>query len=154
METLKLLIVKKNLIKPPHGEYIALEKLESAYRNCNVFDFILVYVDSQHFHCIALGVPNRDRAIAWAKENSNPNEDFGKLCTDPAFIHHALNELKNTGRKLKLKSIETVRAVHLCAIDWTPQNNMLTAAMKLNRNEIVKAFRPQIDKMYESLADE
>jgi len=152
---LKIIDRKKNLIKPPHGEYIALEKLESAYRNCNVFDFILVYVDSQHYHCIALGVPNRDRALAWAKETSNPNEkDFGKLCSDPAYIAHALNELKNTGRKLKLKSIETVRAVHLCAQEWTPQNNMLTAAMKLNRNEIVKAFKPQIDSMYESLADE
>jgi len=54
---------------------------------------------------------------------------------------------------MKLKSIETVRNVYICSEEWTPQNNMLTAAMKLNRNEIIKKYRKNIDEMYEELKD-
>jgi len=64
-----------------------------------------------------------------------------------------LTELKNTGRKMKLKSIETVRNVHLCSEEWNPQNNMLTAAQKLNRNEIIKKYKTVIDQMYDELKE-
>jgi len=150
----KIIDRKKNLIKPPHGEYIALEKLESAYRNCNLLDFVLIYVDDKHDHVVAVGVPNRDRLIAWAETSNNPNvHDFGKLCRDEKTKIHLLTDIKNTGRKMKLKSIETVRNVYICSEEWTPQNNMLTAAMKLNRNEIIKKYRKNIDEMYEELKD-
>jgi len=154
MEISKLLTEKKNLIKPPHGEYIALEKLESVYRNCNLLDFVLIYVDSHHDHIVSIGVPNRDRLLTWAKSVNHPKVDnFAELCSDQKARNHVLTELKNTGRKMKLKSIETVRNVHLCSEEWNPQNNMLTAAQKLNRNEIIKKYKTVIDQMYDELKE-
>ena len=38
--------------------------------------------------------------------------------------------------------------------EWTPQNEMLTAAMKLNRNFILKKFQKEIDGMYLELEKE
>jgi len=150
--SLKLIDRKKNLIKPPHGEYIALEKLESAYRNCNLVDFVLVYADQYKNECVAVAVPNRDRLTEWAKNNNIKNDsDLTQICEDPIVKAHVLSELKTTGRKMKLRSIETVRNVYLCPWEWNPQNNMLTAAMKLNRNEIIKKFRGEIDQLYEEL---
>jgi long-chain acyl-CoA synthetase len=147
---------KKNLIKPPHGEYIALEKLESVYRNCTYVESILVYVDSEHHECIAVVVPNRDPLFELAKKAGSavkaPHDDFVALCADPEVQRLVLHELQTTGRNLKLKSIETVRALRLLSEQWTPQNLYLTAAMKLNRGYIVTQIRPLINQMYDDLA--
>jgi len=149
---LKIIDRKKNLIKPPHGEYIALEKLESCYKNCQFVEFICVYVDSTHYDCIAIVTAVKDRLTAWAKANNIPEaNDYNELCASPQVTEFVLNELKNTARKTKLKSIETLRHVTICPDEWTPQNIMLTAAMKLNRTEIVKRFRNDIDRMYDEL---
>jgi long-subunit acyl-CoA synthetase (AMP-forming) len=47
---------------------------------------------------------------------------------------------------------ETLSDVLICAEEWTPDNQMLTAAFKLNRNEIYKNFKKEIDAMYARLA--
>lgn len=146
---------KKNLIKPPHGEYIALEKLESVYRNCTLVESILVYVDSEHHECIAVVVPNRDPLFELAKKAKGlkaPADDFVALCADPEIQRLVLHDLQTTGRNLKLKSIETVRAIRLLSDQWTPQNLYLTAAMKLNRGYIVTQIRPLINQMYDELS--
>jgi len=49
---------------------------------------------------------------------------------------------------MKLRSIETVKSIKICPFEWTPQNGMLTSAMKLNRNEVIKKYREDIDNMY------
>jgi len=147
--SLKIIDRKKNLIKPPHGEYIALEKLESCYKNCTYLDIICVYVDSQHFDCVAIVTPNRERLTAWAISQKLSNTDnFPLLCENPTVMEFLLTEIKNTGRKMKLRSIETVKSIKICPFEWTPQNGMLTSAMKLNRNEVIKKYREDIDNMY------
>jgi len=149
---LKIIDRKKNLIKPPHGEYIALEKLESCYKNCTYVDLICVYVDSSHFDCVAIVTPNRERLTAWATSQKLPNtENFPVLCEDPKVKDFLLSEIRATGRKMKLRSIETIRSITISPFEWTPQNNMLTSAMKLNRGEIVKKYKKDIERLYEDM---
>jgi len=62
-----------------------------------------------------------------------------------------LLEVQNVAKDLKLKSIETARNVWLLPDDWTPENQMLTVAMKLNRPYVVKAFKSTIDTLYAEL---
>lgn len=143
---------KKNLIKPLHGEYIALEKLESAYRNCPYIQTICVYVDASHSECIAMIYPNKERLTEWAQSQGLKSaEDFGALCKDEKAVRFILSELRKTGNSSNLKSIEMIRAVRLYPDEWTPQNEMLTAAMKLNRNVIVKKLKSDIEDMYKEL---
>jgi len=111
-----------------------------------------VYVDSSHSDCVAIVVPNKERLTNWAQTNSNlKNKDFSALCKDEETSNYVLQELKTAGRKNKLRSIETIRSVKLSSEEWTPQNGMLTAAMKLNRNDIIKKFKNDIDGMYKHL---
>lgn len=146
---------KKNLIKPPHGEYIALEKLESVYRNCPYVMFICVYVDSTHSECVALIHPNRAKLLEWAQSTGHAKaDDFNALCDDPEVANFMLKQLRSTGLSQNLKSIETVRKVKLLSEEWTPQNNMLTAAMKLNRNVVLEMSRDYINQMYKELGYE
>jgi len=146
---LRIIDRKKHLIKPPHGEYIALEKLESVFKNCAWLSFLMVYVDGSHYDCILIGVPNQVMLMDWAKSNSIPNAtNLAALCKEPAARKKVLDELTTIGRNLGLKSIEMVRAVHLTHEEWTPQNSMLTAAMKLNRTVVVKQFAKEIEALY------
>jgi long-chain acyl-CoA synthetase len=75
---------KKHLIKPPHGEYIALEKLESVYRNCNLIESLCVYVDSMHYHCVCIAVPVRDVFLEWCKSHNFNVRSRENLC--PTFV--------------------------------------------------------------------
>lgn len=143
---------KKHLIKPPHGEYIALEKLESIYRNCSLIEALCVFVDASHYDCVALAVPNRDLLTEWAKANKLANaDDYNALVASVPVRDHILRELVNTGRRLGLKSIETVRALRLFPEPWTPQNKFLTAAMKLNRPFVTTELKSHIEAMYKEL---
>jgi len=149
---LKIIDRKKNLVKPPHGEYIAIEKLESCYKNCPWLSFLMVYVDGYHYDCVILGVPNRTLVIPWAQENNLASaNDWTKLCTEKKVRDKILSEVQNVAKDLKLKSIETVRNLWLLPDDWTPENQMMTVAMKLNRPYIVKAFKWTIDTLYAEL---
>jgi long-chain acyl-CoA synthetase len=150
--SLRIIDRKKFLIKPPHGEYIALQKLEGVYRHSPFLLFSIVYVDGYHYDCVVIGVPNAELLTKWAKETNVPNAaDIKKLCLEPAARKKVLEELQKVGRELGLKSIETVRAVFLSPEEWTPQNDMLTAAMKLNRNIIYKRFDAEIKQMYKEI---
>eukprot|EP01129_Flabellula_baltica_P009377 TRINITY_DN381_c0_g1_i1.p1 TRINITY_DN381_c0_g1~~TRINITY_DN381_c0_g1_i1.p1 ORF type:complete len:706 (+),score=169.78 TRINITY_DN381_c0_g1_i1:25-2142(+) len=144
---------KKNLIKASHGEYIALEKLESAYRNCSLLDTLIVYVDGLHFHCVIVGVPNRERITSWAASKGIDTSDYGAVCSHHDVRHHVLRDLARIAKERKFRSIETIKAVYLSPEEWTPQNNLLTAAMKLNRSYIIETFRGEIDAMYTALGE-
>jgi len=149
---LKIIDRKKNLIKPTHGEYIAIEKLESCFKTCPWLSFLMVYVDGSQFHCVLLGVPNRPIVEKWAKENNVPNADnWQKLCQEKQVRTKVLSEIMKTGNELKLRSIELIRNVYLLPDEWTPENEMLTAAMKLNRTFAVKKYKKEIDIMYQEL---
>lgn len=137
--TLRIIDRVKNLIKPSHGEYIALEKLEAVYRTCPMIDNIVVYADSHHFDCIGIVTPNRAATEQW-------KDDSAKL---EAAI---LKALQQTAQQNGLKSIEFIRAVHVADEEWTPENGMLTAAQKIKRKPIVDRHQAEIDAMYKRLS--
>jgi long-chain acyl-CoA synthetase len=150
--TLKIIDRIKNLIKPPHGEYVALESIESRYRNCPFVDHVCAYVDGEHNEVVAIVSPNRLMVESWAQKNSIDTSDLGVLYAKPELNAAVLKALQDVARQHKLKSHEMIRAVYLCPDEWTPDNDMLTAAQKLKRNNIVKAYRQQIDTMYAKFA--
>jgi long-chain acyl-CoA synthetase len=152
--TLKIVDRIKNLIKPPHGEYVALESIESRYRDCPFVDHICAYVDSEHNEVVAIVAPNKLATEAWASKNGIDSSDWGVLCQNPELTKAVLKDLQATARKFKLKSHEMVRALHITAEEWTPDNDMLTAAQKLKRNNIISHYRKQLNDMYATFQDD
>eukprot|EP00007_Cunea_sp_BSH-02190019_P005185 CAMPEP_0174242634 /NCGR_PEP_ID=MMETSP0417-20130205/28580_1 /TAXON_ID=242541 /ORGANISM="Mayorella sp, Strain BSH-02190019" /LENGTH=691 /DNA_ID=CAMNT_0015322053 /DNA_START=204 /DNA_END=2279 /DNA_ORIENTATION=- len=149
--SLKVIDRIKNLVKPPHGEYIAIEKLEAAYKACRYVLNICIYVDSEHNDVVALVNVNPTSILNYARRNDLPDSNnLELLCKHHDVIAEVLDSLQRTGRDAKLKSIETVRHCTLYDEEWTPDNGFLTAAMKLNRNAILEACRDDIDHMYGS----
>ena len=150
--SLKIIDRKKNLIKPPHGEYIAIERLESEYKNCPLVHNLLVYVDSFHNSCLAIINPDPSATLHWARQNNLEHADnLHAVCENPALHKFFLRSLQQVAEKNHLKAIEFIKGVHVDPVEWTPDNTFLTAAMKLNRQAVVNHFKPQIDKLYETL---
>jgi long-chain acyl-CoA synthetase len=147
--TLSIIDRMKNLVKPPHGEYIAIEKLESMYKNCPLVANIMVFAHSQSDFIVALVHPNK--AALEKKVNGSSWHD---ICESPEAKKAVMSALLQTWKELGLRGIEKISNVALYPDEWTPDNNWLTAAMKLKRPDILKDHKEEIQELYKELKSE
>jgi len=137
---------KKNLIKPPHGEYIAPERLEAVYKTAANIESIMVYACSTQNELIAFVKPKKElqteqhKSVSWESFVESPDAE-----------KTILNGLNQVWKDNNLKSIERIHAVKLFAEEWTTANGWLTAAMKLRRQEMHKVHANLIEKMYQKI---
>jgi long-chain acyl-CoA synthetase len=71
-----------------------------------------------------------------------------ELVHDQKLTSIVLNHLLETGKKGGLGGIELLQGVILTEEEWTPQNNLVTSAQKLNRKGIVAKHKKEIDRAY------
>jgi long-chain acyl-CoA synthetase len=152
--TLSIIDREKNLIKPPHGEYISLEAIESVMKNCLLLENLMVHVDGDHNDCIAVVVPNMGEILKYAKSNGISTEDNTAVLSDKRVIKYVLDDMAKVGRKHALKSIETVRNVRFSTFEWTPETGLVTASLKINRKNILEKFKNEVEEMYNELANQ
>ena len=150
--TLSIIDRKKNLVKLAHGEYIALERLESIF--C-ASPFVapngcMVYADSFKNFPVAIVVAQPGPTKKWAEENGITGT-FSELCRNPKVQQHILKSLEEVGRHAHLKRYEEVKAIRVFDDLWAPENDLLTAAFKLKRNNLVKKYQTYLDEMYETV---
>ncbi|KAJ3030890.1 UNVERIFIED_CONTAM: long-chain fatty acid-CoA ligase [Siphonaria sp. JEL0065] len=154
--SLQIIDRKKNLVKLSNGEYIALEKLESNYKVSKFVQNICVHADSEQSYAVALIQPiEKEIRGAAVQLNLYPDTNVEHLelkeLTDRKEIRElVLKSLKDVAKSIGLKPSEVVGQVFLSHEEWTPQNGMLTAAMKLQRKDIVKKYKTEITTMYSS----
>ncbi|KAJ3054930.1 long-chain fatty acid-CoA ligase [Rhizoclosmatium hyalinum] len=153
--TLQIIDRKKNLVKLANGEYIAIEKLESTYKTSKFVQNICVHADSEKSYCVALIVPVEAQIRAVASELNlagidAANGDYEEICARKEVRDKVLASLKDVAKSVGFKPAEVVGQVHLCHEEWTPQNGLLTAAMKLQRKQIVTKHKKEISVMYSS----
>ena len=133
---------KKNLVKLLGGEYIALEKMEMTYGNCEFVDAIAggicCYGDGEMDRPVALMQLNQTVAQKWAKDNGM-TEDIEELKDAPELHKAVLEAMKaEHGKSGELSHLEKLVAVSLLTDPWTPENGCLTAANKLQRRMVVQ----------------
>jgi long-chain acyl-CoA synthetase len=144
---LRIIDRKKNLVKSLNGEYIALEKLESVYRSVPVVANICVYADVSQAKPVAIIVVAEPALKALATRIGVDGEP-GELVHNHKVRAAVLIEMQNRGRMGGLTGIEIIDGVVLSDEEWTPQNNMVTAAQKLMRKNIVAKFENEIKQAY------
>ncbi|KAJ3070183.1 long-chain fatty acid-CoA ligase [Podochytrium sp. JEL0797] len=152
--TISIIDRKKNLVKLSNGEYIALEKLESNYKVSQYVQNICVYADPEQSYAIAIIQPVEKELRRLAGElNKTPGLDvdfldFAEICGREDVRAAVLESLKGVAKAVGLKGAEIPGQVLLTDVEWTPQNEMLTAAMKLQRGVIGRRYRGLIGEMY------
>lgn len=144
---LKIIDRKKNLIKGPSGEYIALEKLECVFKNCDWVVSLCAYADSYRPYNVAIVQPQQQKVLAWGA-SKGLKDSFEDLCHKKELRKAICDELNAVGKAAGLKHFELLQNVVLVPEEWSSANRMLTAAMKLNRQNIYKTFKAEIDDMY------
>ncbi|KAK1759282.1 putative long-chain-fatty-acid ligase [Echria macrotheca] len=145
---LKIIDRKKNLVKTLNGEYIALEKLESIYRSAPVVANICVYADDTKTRPIAIIVPAEPALLKLAEGLGLAGESIEELVHEKKLQAAVLKELQNAGRAGGLSGIEIIEGVVVSDHEWTPQNNMVTAAQKLNRKGILNHYKKEVAEAY------
>lgn len=141
----------KNLTKLQHGEYIALNKLESIFADTPFIqpNGILVYGDSFRDYAVALALPQMKYLESVAREKGIEFTSSKDLLRNPQMLKLILKSLDELADQAKLASFERVKKIYLCEEDWTVENGMLTATQKLKRHAIVEKYKRQIEEMYQ-----
>jgi len=144
------LIEKKNLIKLSGGEYVALELLESLYCGSPFVspNGICLYGNSHEDFIVAFILPQKTYLTTWCQENSITETSYDKLLLNKQVKQAIANSFKDIATKNKRKNFEMIGDFILYDEEWTPENTMLTAAMKLKRENIYKKYKTDGEALY------
>lgn len=145
--TLQIIDRKKDLWKGPNGEYVALTKVEAALKLCEFVDMPMCYGKTGGEWPIALVCPQKPKILALGKE-LGLGDDFEALCVDKKVSDKVQEACRAKCKEMKLVEFEIPKKIALIAELWTPENDLLTAAMKLKRPIIATKHKAEIDKLY------
>ena len=117
-------------------QYIALERLESIYKSCNLVANICVHANSNAKQPMAVIIPHADhlRHALEGKAGLDAHAPLAELCKDRAVAELVLKECNAVGKKNGFKPLELLQTVVLTAEEWTPESGLVTAAQKVQRN--------------------
>lgn len=147
--TLRIIDRKKDLVKLSHGEYVALGSNEAKFLESNLIENVMIYGDSLHSSCVCLIVPNLAVLKSLSTTLGLTHIEVDQLYDHPKIYEQYKLELNKIAKKYNMHKFEIPSAFKLMSTKWSSQNGLLTEAMKLKRNEIVKRYKKDIEKLYE-----
>ncbi|RWR93760.1 AMP-dependent synthetase/ligase [Cinnamomum micranthum f. kanehirae] len=143
---------KKNIFKLAQGEYIAPEKIENVYANCQFIAQCFIYGDSLSSCLVAIVSVDQDVLKAWAASQGIHFEDFKRLCDDSRARAAVLTDMDAVGREAQLRGFEFAKAVTLVPEPFTLENGLLTPTFKIKRPQARAYFAKAISDMYAELS--
>ncbi|PQM37518.1 long chain acyl-CoA synthetase 9 chloroplastic [Prunus yedoensis var. nudiflora] len=147
---LEIIDRKKDIVKLQHGEYVSLGKVEAALSVCPYVDNIMLHADPFHSYCVAIVVASRITLEDWATKQGIAFSDFSDLCVKEETIKEVQASLIKEAKKARLEKFEIPAKIKLLSEPWTPESGLVTAALKLKRDVIKKAFSEDLSKLYAS----
>lgn len=144
---------KKDLVKLQHGEYVSFGAVETELKNFPLVENVCVYGDSNHNYIIAIILPAQaklnEEVQKWKLAATVTTEELKQMCSDQAFLGHIQQCLvKFCAKQTKLTKFEIPQKVILATEEWTPDNEMVTATLKVRRHKIYQHYKPRIDQIY------
>ena len=127
-------------------QYIALERLESIYKSCNLVSNICVHANPNAKQPMAIIIPHAEHLRQTLKDTPgiDTSKPLNDLCHDKAVVALFLKELNAVGKKNGFKPLELLQTVVLTAEEWTPESGLVTAAQKVQRKKVAEAFEKEI----------
>ncbi|GAB66815.1 long-chain fatty acid CoA ligase [Plasmodium cynomolgi strain B] len=141
---------KKNIFKLSQGEYIAVEKIESVYRQSLYISQIFVFGYSYESVLVCIVCPSLDTIEIWKNEKkiSKTDEEVMQM---PEYKKDVIDDLIKMGKKDGLKGYEQIKDVYFATEPFTIENDLLTPTGKIKRHAVQKKYKEEIDKMYKQL---
>eukprot|EP00030_Apusomonadida_sp_AF-17_P004287 a508946_38.p2 GENE.a508946_38~~a508946_38.p2 ORF type:complete len:725 (-),score=325.16 a508946_38:57-2204(-) len=136
---------KKDLVKSLTGEYVSLGKVEGSLRNCRFIDNVMVCQEPSRPYAFAVLSVNAEKLSAGME---TPVTDAQIRAQDERVVSFLKAQIKATGKAEGLKTFEIPTEIHLDADAWTPESDLVTAALKLKRANCMKKFKDVIAAKY------
>lgn len=146
---LEIIDRKKDIVKLQHGEYISLGKVEAALGISNYVDNIMVYAEPNHNYSVALVVPVHQVLEDWAKRAGIQFGSFSELCDKAEAVNEVQRQLSKVGKEAKLDKFEIPAKIKLMAEAWTPESGLVTAALKIKREQLRSTFKKDLQQLYQ-----
>ena len=141
---------KKDLVKMSRGEYLALGKVESALATGSklVSQSMVVAEPSMRAPAV-LAVPSMPalRSALAARGVDTEGEDDDRVMKLPMAEQVVLEDLRSCGSSAGLEAWETPAKVRLVHGPWTPEQGLLTAALKVRRSNVKQLFKVDVDAL-------
>ncbi|OIW14497.1 hypothetical protein TanjilG_12090 [Lupinus angustifolius] len=141
---------KKDIVKLQHGEYVSLGKVEAALLGSPFVDNIMLHADPFHSYCVALVVVSHPALEGWASKQGIAYSDLSELCGKEETGKEVHASLVKEAKKARLEKFEIPAKLKLLSDPWTPETGLVTAALKIKRDPIRKAFHEDLSKLYAS----
>ncbi|KAA8538475.1 hypothetical protein F0562_027979 [Nyssa sinensis] len=145
---LEIIDRKKDIVKLQHGEYVSLGKVEAALIVSPYVDNIMLHADPFHSYCVALVVASQPTVEDWASKQGIAFVDFSELCQKEETIKEVHGSLIKAAKKARLEKFEIPAKIKLLSEAWTPESGLVTAALKIKREVIRKAFSEELSELY------
>ncbi|KAJ1274556.1 hypothetical protein BS78_05G071000 [Paspalum vaginatum] len=145
---LEIIDRKKDIVKLQHGEYVSLGKVEAALSVCPYVDQIMIHADPFHSYCVALIVATQSELKDWASKQGMAYGDFSDLCQMQGTVKEVLQSLAKAAKQARLEKFEIPAKIKLIPEPWTPESGLVTAALKLKREVIKKAYEMDLAQLY------
>ncbi|KAH9577706.1 AMP-dependent synthetase/ligase [Trypanosoma melophagium] len=139
----------KALAKNVLGEYIAMEALESMYAHNPLClpNGVCVLVQPDKSYICALALTDESKAMEFAKEHDIAGS-YPDILQNPVFRRKATESMQATARLADRQKFECVRHARFLNDEWTPENEILTAAGKLKRRVIDAKYADIIRSLF------
>lgn len=147
---LEIIDRKKDIVKLQHGEYVSLGKVEAALITSPYVDNIMLHADPFHSYCVALVVASQAAIEEWASKKGIDYTDFSDLCRKEETIKEVHGSLVKAAKAARLEKFEIPAKIKLLSEQWTPESGLVTAALKIKRESIRKAFSEDLANLYTS----
>jgi len=151
---LQIIDRKKNIFKLAQGEYIRPEYIENVYKLSALVGNIFVHGDSSETYLVGVVWPDMEVLANWCKGHGLGHiaGDVKAIATNEKVLAAIRADMNKVAQREELLGFEKVKRIHLVAEDFSIENGLLTATMKLKRKVARDRYEKAIAAMYAQAA--
>ena len=143
---LKITDRKKEMFKTSGGKYIAPQLIESAMKQSNFIEQIMVIGDGEKMPA-AFIQPNFDFVKEWAKRHQlSIGESNHEICNNKEIKNRIQNEIEMINEKFG--NWEKIKRFELTPFVWSIAGGELTHTLKLKRKMVMEKYKDLYYKIY------
>ena len=142
---LKITDRKKELFKTSGGKYVAPSPIENKLKESFFIDQVALQGDGEKF-VSALIIPNFDNLKEWTAQHNIQFINIEELIENQQ-IKQLFKDIV-TEFNVNFGKVDQIKHFELIADEWTPENGLLTATMKLRRKKITEKYKSLINSIY------
>lgn len=143
---LKITDRKKEMFKTSGGKYIAPQLIESAMKQSNFIEQIMVIGDGEKMPA-AFIQPNFDFVKEWAKRHQlSIGESNHEICNNKEIKNRIQNEIEIINEKFG--NWEKIKRFELTPFVWSIAGGELTPTLKLKRKMVMEKYKDLYHKIY------